>query len=101
MTKIVEVLALDRGSVRSTDQDGRLRVSVTNISKAPVNPYRGSEIPNAEKLGRDPARIYQLPRDPVESARATPSFNNIPVLIKHVQVSVDDHQPAYCLFGLK
>lgn len=95
MTKIVEVLALDRGSVRSTDQDGRLHVAVTNISKAAVNPYRGSEIPDAERLGLDPARIYQLLRDPVELARGAASFNNIPVLIKHVRVSADDHQPGH------
>ena len=95
MTKIVEVLALDRGSVRSTDQNGRLHVSVTNVSKAAVNSYRGSELPDAERLGLDPGRIYQLLRDPVELARAAPSFNNIPVLIKHVRVSPNDHQPRH------
>ncbi|MCW4590423.1 DUF2213 domain-containing protein [Gluconacetobacter entanii] len=40
-----EILAHDRiGSVRVTDEDGRLFVALTHISKANVCPYRGAEI---------------------------------------------------------
>jgi len=87
------VLAFDRGSVRTIDQDGRMHVALTCISKANVCGYMGSEIPDAEKFGLDPNKVYQLYRDPEELAKAAESFNNIPLLSQHVPVSVDDHQP--------
>jgi hypothetical protein len=86
-------LAFDRASVRSFDVDGRLRVELTNISKATVNGYLGSEIPGGEELGLDPRRIYQLLRDPKELESAADTFNSIPVLSEHVPVSADDHKP--------
>lgn len=86
-------LALDR-SVRTVDADGRLHVAVTNISKANVCPYLGSEIPDADALGLDAAATYQLLRDPEELAKAAPTFNNVPLLSRHVPVNVNDHQPG-------
>lgn len=86
-------LAMDRASVRTTDHDGRLHVAVANVSKAAVNEYRGSEVPDAAALGLDPHRIYQILRDPEELAKSVRTFNNIPVLSSHVPVSVDDHRP--------
>jgi len=44
-------LALDRATVRTKDEDGRLKVAVTNISKANICPYMGKEIPDYQKLG--------------------------------------------------
>ena len=87
-----DAMAFDRASVRSTDQDGRLHVELTPISKACVNEYMGSEIPGCEELGLDPKRIYKLLRDPKELARAAPTFNNIPLLNDHVPVTVDSPQ---------
>lgn len=86
-------LALDRESVREPDRDGRLRVKVSHISKATVNPYWGREIPDAERLGLDPNTKYFLLRDPEELAKAAPSFNDVQILRKHVPVNADDHQP--------
>lgn len=86
-------LAFDRASVRTFDVDGRLRVEITNISKATVNGYLGSEIPGADELGLDPRQIYQLLRDPKELEAAADTFNSIPVLSEHVPVSADDHRP--------
>jgi len=86
-------LAFDRATVRTIDSDGRMRVEVTNISKANVCPYLGSEIPDAEALGLDAATIYMILRDPVELAKAADSFNNLPLLSSHVPVSADDHRP--------
>lgn len=79
-------LAFDR-SVRSFDKDGRLHVALTNISKANVCPYYGREIPNGEALGLDANKIYRLLRDPEELAKGALTFNNIPLLIKHVPVT--------------
>ncbi len=87
-----ERLAFDRASVRTVDQFGKLHVSVSNISKAAVNPYLGSEIPGAEALGLDPFKVYMLLRDPAELERAAPTFNNLPILSKHVPVSAERPQ---------
>ncbi len=90
-------LAQDRASVRMIDQDGRMMVEVSPISKACVNPYRGSEIPSAGTLGLDPDRVYYLLRDPAELAAAAPTFNNIPILNRHVPVFAHaPNQDAVC-----
>ena len=84
-------LAQDR-SLRSYDQDGRLHVESSNISKATVNPYYGSEIPNYQQLGLEPEKVYYLLRDPEELEKAAPTFNNLPLLSKHIPVSADEPQ---------
>ncbi|MDN7490587.1 DUF2213 domain-containing protein [Burkholderia sp. AU45274] len=83
-------LAFDKGSVRSYDHDGRLHVKLTHITKANVCPYRGDEIPDADKLGLEPGRIYMLLRDPQELEKAVATANLIPVLNEHVPVSPID-----------
>ena len=82
-------LAFDRASVRSVDAEGRMHVARTPISKANVCPYMGSEIPGWESLGLQPDRIYKLYRDAEELEAAAPTFNNLPLLRRHVQVSAD------------
>lgn len=95
MRKPVDItLAFDK-SARSIDQDGRMHVETTNISKANVCPYYGREIPGADSLGLNPDKIYMLYRDPKELALAADSFNNIPLLSKHVRVHADDPQSKY------
>lgn len=84
-------IAQDR-SLRSYDQDGRLHVESSNISKATVNPYYGSEIPNYKQLGLEPKKVYYLLRDPEELEKAAPTFNNLPLLNKHIPVSADEPQ---------
>ena len=84
-------IAQDR-SLRSYDQDGRLHVESSNISKATVNPYYGSEIPNYQQLGLEPKKVYYLLRDPKELEKAAPTFNNLPLLSKHIPVSADEPQ---------
>lgn len=86
--------AFDR-SVRIINADGRMDVRISNISKATVNPYRGAEIPGGRELGLDPSRVYNLLRHPDELKKAAPTFNNLPLLIKHVPVNAfeyDSHQ---------
>ena len=75
---------------RSYDADGRLHIKRTPISKATVNPYCGREIPNSEKLGLNPERVYQMLRDPGELAKAAPSFARVQLMFDHVAVSADD-----------
>jgi len=85
----VVTLAFDR-SARTYDADGRLHVALTNISKATVNPYYGREIPGYKDLGLDADKIYHLLRAPEELAKGSASFNNIPLLSKHIPVSADE-----------
>lgn len=82
-------LAFDKDTARRYDADGRLHVSRCRISKANVCPYRGDEIPDGEKLGLDPNRIYYLYRAPEELAKAASTFANIPLTLHHVPVNVD------------
>jgi hypothetical protein len=86
-----EVLAFDR-SMRRVDQDGRLHVAVSNISKANVCPYKGHEIPRWEDLGLESDRTYKLLRCPLELAKpdTVQSANNIQVMSAHKAVSADD-----------
>lgn len=81
-------LAMDK-SMRTVDRFGRMYIETSNISKAVVNPYRGSEIPNSAALGLDPDRVYMLLRHPDELAKAADSFNNIPLLDRHIPVTAD------------
>lgn len=83
-------LAFDRASVRTYSKDGVLHVSVSPISKAMVCPYYGREIPDSEALGLEPNRIYYLLRDPEEIKKAAHTFNNLPLLNKHIPISADD-----------
>lgn len=86
------LMAFDRQSARSIDADGRLHVSKTNISKAVVNPYYGREIPGWQELGLDGDKVYSLYRDPAELAKGAGTFNNLPILNKHIPVTVDSPQ---------
>lgn len=85
-------MAFDRQSARSIDVDGRLHVAKTNISKAVVNPYYGREIPNWQGLGLSADKVYRLYRDPEELAKGATTFNNLPILNKHIPVTVDEPQ---------
>lgn len=82
---------MDLASVRRVDEQGFLHVDVTNISKATVNGYLGSEIPDGAALGLAPDRIYQLLRDPKELEKAASTFNNLPILRDHQPVASNDY----------
>ncbi|WP_230479563.1 DUF2213 domain-containing protein [Izhakiella capsodis] len=82
--------AFDKASVRRYDADGMLHVSKTPISKANVCVYYGHEIPDSEALGLIQNKAYRLLRDPEELRKAAPTFNNKPVLNKHLGFNVID-----------
>lgn len=87
-----EKLAFDRTG-RRIDADGRLHVDRSHISKATINPYYGQEIPGFVELGLEPDKIYRLFRDPVELERGAQTFARLPILSKHIAVTVDSPQP--------
>ena len=84
------LLAMDRASVRRRDANGFMHVETSNISKANVCPYYGSEIPNWQALGLEADRVYQLYRHPEELAKAAETFNNVPLLSEHLPVVPHD-----------
>lgn len=84
-----DLLAFDRASVRRKDANGFLHVALSNISKATVDPYFGHEIPGGETLGLIPDKVYWLLRDPDELARGAETFNNLPILDRHVPISAE------------
>jgi hypothetical protein len=86
-------IAFDRATAREKDADGRLHVSSTNISKANICPYKGSEIPGGDELGLDEDKIYYLLRDPEELEKAAKTFNNLPLLNDHIAVDAYDPHP--------
>ena len=86
---IAQDMAFDK-SARHIDPDGRMRVEKSHISKACVNPYVGSEIPNYEGLGLQADKVYHLLRDPQELEKAVPTFVNLPLLSEHVPVTADE-----------
>ena len=85
-------IALDAASKRHYDANGFLHVAASHISKACVNPYYGREIPGWQKFGLDPERLYQGLRDPQELAKAAPTFNGLPLLLRHAVVSPEEPQ---------
>lgn len=74
---------------RTVDDFGRMRVDVSNISKAAVNPYYGREIPGCVALGLDPEQVYMLLRDPEELRKGAHTFNELPILSKHIPVTAE------------
>jgi 8-oxo-dGTP pyrophosphatase MutT (NUDIX family) len=86
-------LAFDKESMREVDGDGRLHVNDANICMARVDEYLGSEIPDADKLNLKPDKKYKLWRNPEELEKAVDSFNQLPILNKHVAIDADTHDP--------
>jgi hypothetical protein len=78
------------GSKRDIDANGYLRVEVCNITKTQVAPYLGKEIPDYESFGLEPNKIYFVLRPEEELVKAIPSFNNLPLCRKHIEVDVNN-----------
>lgn len=92
-------VAFDRDTVRSFEPNsGRMHVAVSNISAGTINPYLGKEINDVMKdepgwQMLEPDRIYKMLRHPDELAKAAHTFNNIPLMLRHVRHTVESpHQ---------
>lgn len=84
-------LAFDRSpSMRREDDNGFLHVASSHITKATVNPYRGSEIPGWREAGLDPERIYYGLRDPEELKKSLKTWEGLPLHIEHHLDSADE-----------
>lgn len=84
------LMAMDRApSVRRFDQQGFLHVGSSTISKAQIRPYFGREIPGWEALGLDANRAYKMYCSADELSKAAHTFNNLPILNRHVPINAD------------
>jgi len=82
----LDSITMDKSTARRTDANGFLHVDGCNISKATVNPYLGVEIPNWESLGLERDKKYMILRPPEELKKAASTFNNLPLMNKHIPV---------------
>lgn len=95
MVTTTATLAFDQKSARSFDADGRMRVPGCVISVAEPNPYYGKEIPKFKDLALDANTVYDLYRDPSELERAAPTFNGLPLMIRHIAQTADEPRKEY------
>lgn len=70
---------------REKDCNGFLHVALCNITKEQVVPYYGREIPNYKELGFLPDDIYYGYRPADELKKGAETFNNLPLLDKHIE----------------
>jgi len=89
------IFAFDKQTARSFDADGRMRVKNCILSTAEINPYRGNEIPGYDTLGLKPNHVYDLYRDPEEMRKAVPTFEGIPLMIKHIGQTAEEPRKEY------
>lgn len=92
-----ERIAFDRKSQRTFDANGFLHVAMSPISKEAVNDYYGHEIPNWQKLGLDPNRIYKGYRPADELQKAVVTFNGLNILSEHIKDGAEDPPKDYII----
>lgn len=67
------------------DQDGRMHVDKSNLTRVQVAPYRGNEIPGWERRGLLPTKVYYGFRPPEElsNPETIKSVIGIPIQLNH------------------
>lgn len=83
-------LTFDLATARAYDDDGRMHVSATPISKANVCEYWGREIPDWQSLRLNPNRVYRMYRHPEALRAACDSFARQPLLMGHHDADADN-----------
>lgn len=79
-------LAFDRAfTLRWHDEDGRLHVERSNLTRVQVAPYHGAEIPGWEALKLDPEKVYYgyRPAEELGDEETIRSVNGIPIQLNH------------------
>lgn len=80
----MKVCISDEKSHREVDENGRLIIHDTLITKESVDPYYGSEIPGYEEFGLEPNKVYHIYRPATELKKAIKKFDGVPVLDTHI-----------------
>jgi len=90
-----EILAFDKATVRSVDDNGYLHVEKSHISKAQVAPYYGREIPGWQERGLEPDKIYHGWRSPEELEKSVSTWEGLPLQVEHHVDSAVEPQKAH------
>ena len=87
-------IAFDRSNatVRHTDENGFLHVAKSHASKEQVVPYYGHEIPDFEKYGFEPEKIYYGYRPGEELKKSLATWSGVPLHLEHHIDSAEDPQ---------
>ena len=80
----MKVYISDSASHREVDENGRMIVRDTLITRESVDPYYGREIPGFEEFGLEPDKIYHIYRPASELKKAIKKFDGVPVLDTHI-----------------
>ena len=80
----LKVYISDAASHREVDENGRLIIHDTLITRESVDPYYGREIPGFEEFGLEPDKVYHIYRPAVELKKAVKKFDGVPVLDTHI-----------------
>jgi len=88
-------LAFDASTKRRFDDNGFLHVDGCHITKEQVAPYYGFEIPDFERFGLDPKKIYYGYRSAEELQKGLSTFNGLPLLLHHHPESAEEPQKEY------
>lgn len=85
-----KLMALDKASARSIDENGFMHVQRCHITKAQVAPYYGKEIPGWQELKLEPNRVYYGWRSPEELEKSVKTWNGVPLQFEHHVDLADD-----------
>lgn len=77
-------------SKRHKDENGYMHVERSNLTKEQIAPYYGEEIGGWQELGLNPGTVYYMYRPAEELKRAADTFNGLPLLFEHHDISADN-----------
>lgn len=79
-------------SARTVDENGYMHVSDCPVTKEQVAPYYGYEIPQGERFGIKPNKVYYVyrPAEELSKAATMASLRGIPLLADHASVTPED-----------
>ena len=79
-------------SARTVDENGYMHVSDCPVTKEQVAPYYGYEIPQGERFGIQPNKVYYVyrPAEELSKAATMASLRGIPLLADHASVTPED-----------
>lgn len=92
---LITGIALDEKRVSHIDEEGRLRVDITPISKACVSGYYGRELAGGEDL--IPDKLYMILRHPEALKKSIESFKRVPLLSQHVDYTPDSNYEQFVI----
>ena len=85
MIKKSDLLVFDASSVRHFDENGNLHVAISPLTRVQVAPYYGFEVPDWERFGLDPKKIYYGYRcaEELSKPETVSSVQGIPIQLRH------------------